>query len=718
MEMSKLHDLLQQMTIEEKIGQLVQLTPDFFSEGGEITGPMQEWQLSAEKLYQIGSVLGTHTAEQVTSIQQHYLANSRLQIPLIFMADVIHGYETIFPIPLAMAASFDPQVVEEMARLSAKEATAAGIQVTFSPMADYMKDPRWGRVLEGNGEDPVLSEALTRGYVRGYQGRDASLATAKERLAACVKHFVGYGAAEGGRDYNTVDFSELELYQNYLPAFRGAIAEGAKLVMTAFNTVGGIPATANHKLMQNVLRRELGFEGVLISDWAAVMELIAHRVASNRQEAAGLAFAAGVDMDMMSDCYLSGLAPLLTTAEEQAKLDEAVLRILTLKNDLGLFEDPYRGLQERKTPLTSDTEELLAAVEMTARKSQVLLKNQDQLLPLKAGQKVALMGPKAASQDILGAWSWIGKQDTAVSLATGLQQKPLDLTLLPFTDGAVLTDEKIAQACVTASNQDVVLLAVGETSEEAGEAASLADLRLSRRQQELIQAVSQVNPNIVLVIYSGRPLVLTEVVDQVKGILQVWFPGSRGGFAIADILMGEWAPSGKLPMSFPRSVGQLPLSYRQLSTGRPLTAANKDQKYISRYMDEENEPLFAFGHGLTYGELTILDSELEKEQMTAAETLTISVQLSNLSGTDCCDTLQLYLEDLVAEVALPSKSLKQWQRVSLAAGDKTELTFTLSEADLRYVHGDLTSRSDAGDFKVYIGFSSSETQLVGTFSLN
>lgn len=717
METAKLQDLLQEMTVTEKVAQLVQLTPDFFSEGGEITGPMQEWNLTAEKLYQIGSVLGTHTAEQVYHIQKDYLAHNRLQIPLVFMADVIHGYETIYPIPLALAASFDPETVAEAARLSAKEAAAAGVQVTFSPMADYMKDARWGRVLEGNGEDPVLSEALTRAYVRGYQGAEGELAENKERLAACVKHFIGYGAAEGGRDYNTVDFSDLEMYRNYLPAFRGAVAEGAKLVMTSFNTVRGIPSSANKELIQKILRDELAFDGVLISDWAAVMELIAHRVAADRKEAAQLAFEAGVDMDMMSDCYLTGLEEWLVSEEDLHRLDEAVMRILHLKNDLGLFEDPYRGLTEVGITEKFDAREVEKSVLETAHKTQVLLKNQEDLLPLTPGQKVALIGPKADSQDILGAWSWIGQTKAAVSLAAGLQSKPVEVTLVPFVDGQVLTDAEIAAACQAAENQDVVILAVGETSEEAGEAASLADIRLSRRQQELIQKVSEVNPNIVLVVFSGRPLALTEVAEQAKAILQVWFPGSRGGQAIADVLLGDSAPTGKLPMSFPRSVGQLPLSYRMLSTGRPMTSANSDQKYISRYMDEDNTPLFAFGHGLTYGELIAEKTQLSTAELSETGTLTVSVTLRNPGSRFVTETVQLYIEDLVAEIALPMMELKQWQQVTIAGGASQQLSFTLTEKDLRYVHSDLTMRSDSGEFNVFVGFSSATAKEVGSFRL-
>lgn len=712
MEQTALVELLQKMTVSEKISQLVQLTSDFFSvEGeGEITGPMQEWNLPAEKLFQIGSVLGTHTAEQVKKLQTTYLEKSRLKIPLLFMADVIHGYETIYPIPLALAASFDEVLIEEVARLSAKEATAAGIQVTFSPMADHVKDARWGRVMESNGEDPTLSAVLTKAYVKGYQGND--LANDKQRLAACVKHFIGYGAAEGGRDYHTVDFSDIEMYQNYLPSFKAAIKAGAELVMTAFNTVHGIPASGNQQLLQDVLRKELDFDGVVISDWAAVAELMAHRVAADKAEAARFAFEAGVEMDMMSDCYLLNLEDSIQTPTQHQQLDEAVLRILTLKNKLGLFEDPYRGLMDSTMETKETTNQFRDLARKSVHQTTVLLKN-EQLLPIKQQQKVALIGPKATSQDILGAWSWMGKTEQAISLAEGLAAKNLNLSTLSMPDGAVVSEEMIQEAIALAKQNEIVVLALGETSEESGEAASLAYLELSRNQERLIHEVAKVNTNIILVLFNGRPLVLKNVVNQAKAIVEAWFPGSEGGHGLADILMGEVDPQGRLPMSFPAAVGQVPITYAQLSTGRPMNEQNKNQKYISRYMDETNEALFPFGHGLSYSQFE-LKQVSNTDVFNGEGTVEITCKLKNNSAQAGNTIVQLYLQDCVAQVARPMKELKKWQALSLEAYEEKTVRFQLTMDDFAYIGPKLVSQVDEGEFKVYIGLDSHDCPIEQT----
>lgn len=692
MEQKELAALIEKMTLAEKIGQLVQLTPNFFAGAGEITGPLQEWDMSAEELFQIGSVLGTQTATEVIRIQRTYLEKSRLKIPLLFMADVIHGYETIFPIPLALACTFDEDTVEIAARYSAKEASEAGIQVTFSPMADHVKDPRWGRVLESSGEDPTLSAALTAAYVRGYQG-DLSK---EEQIASCVKHFIGYGAVAAGRDYNTVDFSDLALQQDYLPGFQAALKADAQLVMTAFNTIRGIPVSGNAQLLQEILRKQLSFTGVLISDWAAIAELVSHRVAADKRAAAKLAFSSTVDIDMMSDCYQKNLCESLDT-KAQALLDQSVWRVLELKNKLGLFENPFRGTAAPKI----DKEILRNASRKTAEESCVLLKNEG-ILPLQATQQVLLTGPKADSQDILGAWSYIGSQSAAVSLKTGLQER--NVATVAFD--VELAEHELSELLEKAAVADAVIVAVGENSTESGEAASKTALDLEPWQIDLIHRLADCNSNLILVLFCGRPLILTEIEPFVKAILVAWFPGSEGGAALANLLYGAATPAGKLAMSFPRSVGQLPLSYQQLSTGRPLTEQNAQEKYLSRYLDEANGPLFAFGQGLSYGAITIKAIELLQTEVPSGKSAHFAVDLKNEGQLPGTETLQLYIEDLVTEVARPTRELKKWQKVALQPAEEKRLFFEVTRDELAYVHPDLSRRTDPGEFAVYIGFDS------------
>lgn len=692
MDIRELRKIMDKLSLAEKIGQLAQVTPNFFGNQGEITGPMAEWSMGTDQLYQIGSVLGTHRGTEVRKIQEDYLAHSQHQIPLMFMADVIHGYETIFPIPLALASSFDPELIEKIAEASAAEAASEGIQVTFSPMADYVKDPRWGRVLESNGEDPRLSRALTEAYVRGYQG--INLATESHHVAACVKHFVGYGAAEGGRDYNTVDFSDVELYQNYLPAFEGAITNGVKMVMTSFNSLHGVPVTGNRKLIKGVLRDELGFDGVVISDWAAIAELMNHRVAENPREAAKKAFEATVDIDMMTDCYLNELAEMIKTKEQLKKLDEAVWRILTLKNELGLFENPYRGLD-----VTVDFPGLKELSYQAALNSAVLLKN-NAVLPLESTEKILLIGTKATTQDVLGAWSWIGDPKKAVSFASGLKQQFSEVQLISVTEQ--LDKKAIEQAIRVA---DKVIIAVGEESEEAGEAASRAKLNLKKIELELIDLLATDEIEKILVTFSGRPLVLTDVVEKVDAIVSAWFLGSQTGEALAMLLSGAENFTAHLPMSFPRSVGQLPYSYQEMSTGRPQTKENNHEKYISRYMDEENQPLYCFGHGLSYSEFQYKNFSLSSDTLVKEEELTVSFEVMNNSQIKGWALPQLYFQDEVTEVIRPKIELLKWKKVELAAGETKKVEFVVSPTELAYSHTDLKRTIESGGFRLYLGES-------------
>lgn len=695
MKKSQLTEILGRLTLEEKVGQLVQLGPMFFSKTGEITGPMQAMDMTQTELYQIGSILGTHTKEEVLHIQETYLAEATHGIPLMFMADVIHGYETIFPIPLALASSFDPALVRQMASLSAEEATAAGINVTFSPMADLVRDARWGRVLESNGEDPLLSSLLTKAYVEGYQGD--SLLDPKT-LAACVKHFIGYGLAEGGRDYNTVDLSDLMLYQNHLPAFKAAIEAGVKLVMTSFNTVRGVPASGNKWLLQDVLRRDLGFDGLIISDWASIHELINHRVAADKREATYKAATAGVEIDMMTDNYQHHLVALVKEGlVSQDFIDTAVLHVLELKNELGLFEDPYRSLQNRTLASSSDLQaRLRQASRDIASQSMVLLENKDHLLPLKTTEKLALLGPLADSQDLLGAWSWIGKTEDVVTIESGLQAQSEQLEVIKERHDFV----KLKQV-------DKVIVALGEHSLETGEGASKTDIRLPQAQLDLLKEVYKWNPNIVVVLINGRPLDLTEVTPYCHSILEAWFPGSEAGHAIADVLFGRVNPAGKLPMSFPRSVGQVPISYNMLSTGRQINEHNETQKYVSKYLDNENTPLYPFGYGLNYSDIRLSDVRLDDQ----GDRLSVHYRLSNHSQEAGQEVVQLYIKDLFTEVARPERELKAFEKISLQAGESKDLSLTISAQDIAYYHSDLSFQADPGTIEIYLGLDSQAAKV-------
>lgn len=697
MEISKLKQLLSSLSLEEKIGQLVQVTPDFFGNKGEITGPMSQWEMDSEQLYQVGSVLGTHRAKEVRKIQKEYLTYSRHKIPLLFMADVIHGYETIFPIPLALASSFDSELIESVAHYSAKEASKEGIHVTFSPMADHVKDPRWGRVLESNGEDPTLSTELTKAYIRGYQGEDLKNS---KHIAACVKHFIGYGAAEGGRDYNTVDISDVALYQNYLPAFEGAISTGVQMIMTSFNSIHGIPVTANTSLIQTLLREKMGFEGVLISDWAAIAELKAHRIAETSKEAAEKAFSTSVDIDMMTDCYLQELGAIVEENNEIAKLNESVWRVLLLKNKLGLFENPYRGLE-----LTFDSESLNKAAYSAATQSAVLLKN-NSILPLSKEEKILLVGTKATTKDVLGAWSWIGDMNASISLAEGMSKEFKNLEIICLSEKS----QDWSSIKEAASLADKVVIAVGETSEEAGEAASRTDLRLTEIEQRLIETIFNGNKESILITFSGRPLVLTDVEPKVKAIISAWFLGSQTGSALTSLLSGEENFSAHLPMSFPRSVGQLPYSYQEMSTGRPMTEENANEKYISRYLDEQNKPLYAFGHGLTYSNFTYTDLKISSDTLCRTDQIELSFEVTNISDKQGKALPQIYFQDEFTEVIRPKRELLIWKQLNLNPGETQLVQFRIASEKFAYVHSDLKRTTDTGRINLFLGLDA-ETVL-------
>ena len=709
-----LKSLLNKMTLDEKIAQLIQLASHFYEGSnakGDSTGPLAELGISNEIVQNSGSVIGASGAKEIVQIQDTHLKNNRLKIPLLFMADIIHGFKTIFPIPLAIGCSWDLDLAKKSAQIAALEASVSGIHVTFAPMVDLVRDPRWGRVMESTGEDSYLNSQFAKAFVRGFQGPE--LENDPNRLAACVKHFAAYGAPEGGRDYNTVDMSERQLREYYLPAYKSALDEGAQMVMASFNTVNGIPATGNRKLLRGILRDEWNFDGVVISDWGSVGELIPHGVAADEAEAAYQSIQAGVDIEMMTATYVKHLSWLVVTNVVDINwIDEAVLRILTLKAKLGLFENPYRGANEelvKKIHLSPYHREISREL---ATKSIVLLQNHNRILPLQKERKIAVIGPFAKSNDILGPWSWFGSKEEAVTLFAGLTEKVGAHTLL-FAEGCGIdkgTDEQQNTALKIAKEADVIVLALGESTDMSGEAASRADIRLPQVQLDLVKKLKKANKPMIVVLFNGRPLDLHGVFDQVDAVLESWFPGTEGGRAIADLLFGDRNPSAKLSMSFPYSVGQIPVYYNHFRTGRPKNALNAEEWYVSKYLDIPNEPLFSFGFGLSYTTYLYENVRLSNETMTVETPLTISVDVTNNGEVEGEEIVQLYIQDVVGEVVRPLKELKGFVKVMLQPGETRTVSFIISEEQLRYHHSDLQFKSDPGAFVAYIGSNSQDVQ--------
>lgn len=718
MDNRQLTELLHQMTLEEKIAQLLQLTANFH-EGGEsqITGPLEEMGITESMVTASGSVLGLSGAQSVIDVQKSYLSKSRLGIPLMFMADVVHGFKTIFPIPLAIGCSWDTELAEKSAEIAARESAVSGIHVTFAPMVDLVRDPRWGRVMETTGEDPYLNSLFARAFVRGYQG--GSLKEEPERLAACVKHFAAYGAPEGGRDYNTVNMSERNLREQYLPDYKAALDEGCEMVMTSFNTVDGIPATGNEKLMRGILRDEWGFDGVLISDWASIREMIAHGAAEDDCEAAYRAIRAGVDIEMMTPCYVQHLPGLIESGRvDEALVDEAVLRILRLKDKLGLFDNPLRGADpEREREVLFCQEHRNVSYELAA-KSSVLLKNEGGLLPLAPGKKVALIGPFAQSDDILGWWSCVGVKEDAVKLGTALQERLAEGQLVIAEGSGVVSVEQsqIDAAIAAAQDADVIVLALGEDSAMSGEGGSRTNIRLPEAQLELVRQLKKVGKPMAAVIFNGRPLDLHGIIDEADAVLEAWFPGSEGGAAIADILIGRVNPSARLTMSFPHSVGQIPVYYNHYNTGRPMNPDKTEERYVSKYIDSPNDPLLPFGYGLSYTTFEYGELKLSGNEITANQPLQVSVNVTNTGDRAGIETVQLYIRDVAGEVVRPMRELKGFVRLELAPGESADAVFTITEEQLRYHHSDLTQASDPGTFQVFVGPNSRDT-LVESFRL-
>lgn len=706
--------LLESMTLEEKIGQLLQLAPFFFKEEirGEITGPMEGLGITDKDIQNAGTVLGIGGAKEALEIQKSYLEKSEKKIPLIFMADIIHGYRTIFPVPLAIGCSWDEKAAEKVARVSAKEASAAGVHVTFSPMVDLVRDARWGRVMESTGEDPFLNSVFARAFVRGYQGDDISK---EENIAACVKHFAAYGAAEGGRDYNTVDISERMLREYYLTAYKAAVEEGCKMLMTSFNTVSSVPSSGNEWLMRDVLRKEWGFDGVVVSDWGAVKELIPHGVAEDMKEAAEKAIKAGVDVEMMTSCYVQHLEKLLEEGKVNIELiDESVLRILRLKEELGLFENPFKGADPEKEQQLFLSEEHRKAVRDVAASSMVLLKNEN-ILPLKKNvKKVAIIGPFADNHEILGGWSWDGKFEESVSLKEGIINKigEENVVVSKGCDIQGGTDEEIKEAVDMAMDSDVVILALGEHADMSGEGGSRAFIKLPGRQEELASEILNLGKTTAVVLFNGRPLEIKDLYEKAPAILEAWFPGTEGGNAAADILFGDKNPSARLSMSFPYTVGQLPIYYNAFNTGRPKPFEESNERFCTHYLDAPNAPLLPFGFGLSYTDFAYSDFKLDSEILTDESSIKVSVIVKNTGLVAGEETVQLYIRDLAGSVVRPVKELKGFKKVSLEAGEEKEITFEIKEKMLRFHNNKLEFKSEKGKFNVMVGPNSRDLQIL------
>lgn len=709
-------NLMKQMTLEEKIGQL-----NLPSVGFDVTGPILSQGVEDKvKKGLVGGVFNTYTPTAVRKLQELAVNQTRLKIPLLFGYDVIHGHRTIFPIPLGLSSSWDLNLIERTARAAADEASADGLNWTFSPMVDIARDPRWGRVSEGAGEDPWLGSQIAKAMVRGYQGTDLSK---NNTVMACVKHFALYGAGEGGRDYNTVDMSRLRMFNEYFPPYKAALDAGAATVMTSFNEIEGVPATGNKWLMDDLLRKQWGFKGLLVTDYTAVNEMIAHGMGNGRK-VAELTLKAGVDMDMVGELVLNNGAELVKSGVVSvAQIDAACRRILEAKYKLGLFDDPYRYVNEERARTEIMNEAKLALSKEAAIKSSVLLKNANQTLPLNVNGKIAFIGPLVkVKRDLIGNWSAAGDGNKAVSIWEALEAKygagkflyakgsnfvdDKDLVAQLNPHGAQLTAdakspaELIAEAVQIAQQADVVVAVLGEPFGMSGEAASRADIGLLSNQLDLLKALNATGKPIVLVLMNGRPLTLSWEDREIEAILETWYPGTNGGPAIVDLLFGDANPSGRLSMSFPRSVGQIPVYYNHKNTGRPK---DPNQKYTSKYLDLPNDPLYPFGYGLSYTTFTYGNVTLSAKEMTGNGSIEVKCTVTNSGNYDGEETVQLYVRDMVGTITRPVRELKGYQKIMLKKGESKEVVFKLTGEDLKFFNSQLKWVNEPGEFRVYVG---------------
>jgi len=715
----KVDSLLSLMTLDEKIGQMYEIPSGM----GSVADLGSVEDQADPKYYQrkgwTGMVLGGSGALKNYEIQKYAVEKTRLGIPLHFNVDVIHGYKTIFPVNLGMACTWEPAAIERAASIAAKEATVSGITINNAPMVDISRDPRWGRATEGVGEDPFLGSEIARAYVRGYQGDDLS---DRHTFISTAKHFVGYGASEAGRDYNTVDMSERVLREIYLPPFKAMVEEGVGAIMPAFNIVDGVPCSANKWLLDDVARGEWGFDGIYLSDFNAIHELVLHGVAADDKHASKIALDATMDIEMVSQGYILNLKNLVKQGEvSETQIDASVKRILRSKFLMGLFDDPYRYMDLKGEKEIHCSKEHLKAAREIATKSMVLLKNDTvqslgkPLLPLSDNYKsIALIGPFVKTRNLQGAWAW-GNSKKVVTVESGFKNRLGDRVELNVFNGLSprkLTKKDMDEALAAARESEVVVLCLGEPQGMSGEAASRAELDFPGDQKEFAEEVLKLGKPTVLVAFNGRPLIFTWYHEHFSSILEAWFPGTEAGNALADILFGDVNPSGKLTMSFPCHVGQIPVYYNHLATGRPYDSSKKKNRFVSKYLDIPNDPLYSFGYGLSYTSFAYSNLKLSSSKLKAGQKITAELVVSNTGEREGTEIVQMYTHDIVASVARPVKELKGFQKVTLQAGESKKVTFTISEELLKFWNRDMEFSSEAGDFEILIGGSSRDGDLL------
>jgi beta-glucosidase len=737
---SKVDSILSLMTLEEKIGQLNLPT------SGDITTGAAKGSNVAKKIEEglVGGLFNIKSIDKIQEVQKIAVEKSRLGIPLLFGMDVIHGYKTTFPIPLGLSSSWDMEMIEKTARTAAIEASADGISWTFSPMVDISRDPRWGRVSEGNGEDPFLGSEIAKAMVKGYQADDLS---SNNTLMSCVKHFALYGAPEAGRDYNTVDMSRIRMYNEYLPPYKAAVDAGVGSVMASFNEIDGIPATANKWLLTDLLRDDWGFNGFVVTDYTAIFEMTEHGI-GDKYKVSELALKAGVDMDMAGDSPSIPVAYVKTLKESYEKgevsmndIDTAVKRMLTAKYQLGLFDDPYKYGDKQRSETEIFTPEHRAFARKVSAESMVLLKNENEVLPLKKAGTIALIGPLAkAGNNMAGTWSVATDQDKSISVYDGLKEVIGDKATLLYAKGSNLdydlelekratmfgkgiprdgrTDKQLLdEALQVAAKSDVIVATIGESAEFSGESSSRTNIEIPQVQKDLLNALLKTGKPVVLVLFTGRPLVLVEENENVPAILNAWFPGSEAGLAISDVLFGDVNPSGKLTMTFPRALGQVPMHYNHKNTGRPLgNSEGRFEKFKTNYIDERNEPLYPFGYGLSYTSFSYSNLKLDQASMTMNGEITVSVDVTNTGNYDGKEVVQLYVRDLVGSVTRPVKELKGFQKIMIKKGETKTVIFTLSVEDLKFYNYNLDFVAEPGDFEIFVG-GDSNTKMKSTFTL-